>query len=264
MNQSINVHIAGAGVWSPEFTDMEELSRFMSGAESGEPANAPKPERIPPRERRRAPLSVKIAVEVAEQACRAASMDPETPAVVFASAMGDTSITDYMCTVLAQNPELISPIKFHNSVHNAPAGYWAISTVCQQANSAICSYEHTLPILLLEAATQCFVEQRPVLAAMYDVPTPEPLNDIRKIDIPLGLALVLTPEQDNQPRLAVQIGDGQVDWPESDHVSLHDMAAANPAGTGMPVLESLLMQSALDTRYPLAGNKHLKVQIHHG
>jgi hypothetical protein len=56
---------------------------------------------------------------------------------VFASAHGDLSINDYMCGTLASDPTVLSPTKFHNSVHNAAVGYWTIGVGCMAASNSV-------------------------------------------------------------------------------------------------------------------------------
>ena len=56
---------------------------------------------------------------------------------MFASTYGDLAITDYMCSTLAKAPMTLSPTRFHNSVHNAAAGYWSIATACRQPYCAL-------------------------------------------------------------------------------------------------------------------------------
>ena len=90
--------------------------------------SSPKPQAVPPKERRRAGLMINLAVEVAHQACENAGVDKTVIPSVFVSALGDTAITDYMCRKLSQPEKMLSPTKFHNSVHNAPSGYWTISS----------------------------------------------------------------------------------------------------------------------------------------
>ena len=79
---------------------------------------------------------VAVALEVALAACRAADRDPATLPSVFASTHGDLAITDYMCETLATDPTAVSPTKFHNSVHNAAAGYWTIGAGCVRPGGA--------------------------------------------------------------------------------------------------------------------------------
>ena len=66
----------------------------------------PSPQLLAPNERRRAPDTVAVALEVALAACTAAGRDPRTLPSVFASTHGDLAITDYMCATLAERPAL--------------------------------------------------------------------------------------------------------------------------------------------------------------
>ena len=127
--------ITGIGAWGGQFQNWSQLQAILAGAQLPKPdkPNSPKPEIIPANERRRAPLPVKLAVEVSWQATRAAQVDPQATACTFASGLGDTEITDYMCRALNTAEKVLSPTKFHNSVHNAAAGYWTISTGCMKA-----------------------------------------------------------------------------------------------------------------------------------
>ena len=57
-------------------------------------------------------------------------MQPAELASVFATTHGDLAITDYLCANLLESPLHTSPTRFHNSVHNAAAGYWCIAVGC--------------------------------------------------------------------------------------------------------------------------------------
>ncbi|MEJ0008028.1 MAG: beta-ketoacyl synthase chain length factor [Steroidobacteraceae bacterium] len=109
MSTRLEVGVAGFAVWNP--TD----------------ASRPQPSLLPPNERRRAPDTVAVALEVAQAACLNAGRDPAQLPTVFASTYGDLAITDYMCSTLARAPLTLSPTRFHNSVHNAASGYWSIA-----------------------------------------------------------------------------------------------------------------------------------------
>ena len=52
------------------------------------------------------------------------------------------------------SPHTISPTRFHNSVHNAAAGYWTIGAGCMQATTALSAYDATFAEGLLEALAQ--------------------------------------------------------------------------------------------------------------
>jgi len=127
---NIDVVIEGVGVWSPALPGWQASQDVLTG--KAEPVMAvgarPTASLLAPAERRRAPDSVLLALEVAEQAAKMAAREGSTLRGVFASDHGDLGINDYLCATLTQAPEQLSPTKFHNSVHNAPAGYWAIAT----------------------------------------------------------------------------------------------------------------------------------------
>jgi len=66
---------------------------------------------------------VKLALEwVCRQTTRA-GVEPATLPSVFASSGGDGHNCHEICQALSLEERLISPTRFHNSVHNAAAGY---------------------------------------------------------------------------------------------------------------------------------------------
>ena len=132
-SQSLDLQceLVGIGAWGPGFNDWPTLKQLLlsdSLEQSNLETSTPKPEVIPANERRRAPLPVKAAVDVSWQALQQSGIPSDQVACVFGSGLGDTEITDYMCRVLTTPEKQLSPTKFHNSVHNAAAGYWTIST----------------------------------------------------------------------------------------------------------------------------------------
>jgi len=165
------LQLIGLGTWSSKHGNWQE---FCAGVSAGEWPDEVKlqPDLIPPRERRRAPQLVKMATEVMDQACKMANLPPDDIAVVFSSTMGDMQITDYMCTALAQTPKLVSPTRFHNSVHNAAPGYWSITTGAFCPASAVSAYEYTSTMALLEACIQAVEESTPVLCVTQEVAAP--------------------------------------------------------------------------------------------
>src|SRR5204863_4637086 len=132
-----------------------------------------------------------IALEVAAKACTAAGRDPAALASVFASTHGDLAISDYLCETLAGTATLLSPTKFHNSVHNAAAGYWTIGNICVKPSTALTAFQHTFASGLLEALTQVACEQAPVLYVAYDMPSRGPMATVTASRGLIGAALVL-------------------------------------------------------------------------
>jgi hypothetical protein len=191
----IRVHVEGIGLWAPRLPGWEVARPVLAGEADAPDVAAPRPSPalLPPNERRRAPDTVAISLEVGSQACAMAGRDPATLPCVFASTHGDLAVTDYMCETLATTPALISPTKFHNSVHNAAAGYWTIATGCMAPYTAISAYRYTFAQGLLEAMTQACSDGVSVLYVAYDIAARGPLANVAPSEGLLAVALVLTP-----------------------------------------------------------------------
>ncbi len=186
--------LAGVGIWSERFADWEQFAAVVRG----HPVEAqPKPlaERIPARDRRRAPMFVRMGVEVMDQACRMAAVEASSVATVFGSSLGDVEITDYMCSTVADEPRSLSPTRFHNSVHNACTGYWSIAAGSHCSANAVSAYEHSPAIALLEGAIQAIEERVAVLVAFQEMRATHAFESIFPAREPLAVALLLMPEQ---------------------------------------------------------------------
>jgi hypothetical protein len=99
----MNFRLTGIGIWGPGLSSWNDVRTLVaSDADTlPDPFEAPRPDAIPARERRRAGLTINLAVEVMHQACAMSGVSTDRVATVFASAMGDTDVTDYMCRKLA-------------------------------------------------------------------------------------------------------------------------------------------------------------------
>lgn len=190
---ALRVWVEGVGLWSPQLADFAALQGVLGDGMPPPPPARPAAARLPPNERRRAPESVLLAVEVAGQAVAMSARDAATLACVFASSHGDQPITDYMCATLAQAPAELSPIRFHNSVHNAPVGYWTIASGCHAPSTAVAAQRASFGAGLLEAASQALAEQRAVLLVCSDIGGDGPLREVIGCEQAFGCALVLAP-----------------------------------------------------------------------
>jgi hypothetical protein len=259
----VKLSITGIGIWARGARNWEEFSRRLTTKDEqwGDEWSVPIPAQIPGRERRRAPLLVKLAVEVAHQACDMAAIDKQKISSVFASAMGDTEITDYMCKTLAGPNKILSPTRFHNSVHNAPAGYWSISTGNNAPSSSVASSRESFPTALLEASVMSTVESRNVLLVITDNEGIFPLGNVYRISETFGVALVLSERTDDSGQwpLSIDHCSGQADWPELTDSRLRDLYAGNPAARCLALLEALSGPEPSVTKWPLSDATHLKV-----
>ncbi|WP_343225618.1 beta-ketoacyl synthase chain length factor [Novilysobacter antarcticus] len=220
--------IEGVGFWTTGLPAWDSARDFVREGRLPEaPPARPSPQLLAPNERRRAPGTVAVALEVALAACEVAGRDPASLPSVFASTHGELAITDYMCATLADQPATISPTRFHNSVHNAAAGYWSIGTGATAATTAISAYQATFAQGLLEALVQLATGVPAVLLVAYDGPSIGPLGKVSPSAGLLGGALVLSNrERAGATRLAATLTDG-------DAPSTAGPLAARDAGNAM-------------------------------
>jgi hypothetical protein len=241
MSAALELGIEGIGVWSPELPNWQAARAAL--AENVEIAalstTRPAPSLLPPTERRRAPEAVLIAVDVAQQACAMAGREPRDLVHVFASAYGDLAVNDYLCATLARAPLEVSPTRFHNSVHNAAAGYWAIATGCMHGSTALSAGAATFGAGLLEAALLAQRTSAPVLLSAYDVAAVGPLRDAIACRSPFAVGLVLAPPS---PRACAHIRLRPRSAPAqlaSESGVLHANHRDNPAAASLPLLTAL-------------------------
>jgi hypothetical protein len=189
-------YVQGLAFWASRLPGWDVAAPVLRGESlpPGQMAPRPTPALLAPTERRRAPDSVAVALEIALRACESAGIDPQATASVFASTDGDLSINDYMSSTLATTPLQVSPIRFHNSVHNAAAGYWTIGTASHAPYTAVSAFEDTFGEGLLEALSQAACGQCPVLLAAYDIEARGPLATIVPSRGIVGAGLVVSPQ----------------------------------------------------------------------
>jgi len=260
----IALRIEGVDVWAPDMPGWDVARMRLCGKVESPPPGPARlaPSLLPAGERRRAPESVLMAVGVAQQACARAAREPAQLAHVFASANGDLAVTDYLCTTLAQAPLEVSPTKFHNSVHNAPAGYWAIAAGCRESSTAISAGDATFSTGLFEAALFADSEACPVLLVAYDIAAPGALRDVAACDVPFAAAFVLAPDDGSgggmarlrlTPRAQASLA------PETG--LLHASYPNNPAARCVPLLTALALGRSAQLALPLSAQLALAMEI---
>ncbi|HMR03817.1 MAG TPA: beta-ketoacyl synthase chain length factor, partial [Candidatus Competibacter phosphatis] len=134
---------------------------------------------LPANERRRTTATVKLALQVAQEAALHADIDPSTTPTVLASSGGDSEVLDKICAALTLPDRPVSPTHFHHSVHNTPAGYWSIATRCAAASLSLSAYDDSFAAGLMEAAALAWTDRTRVLLVAYDLPSPFPLSERR-------------------------------------------------------------------------------------
>ncbi|RZL08136.1 MAG: hypothetical protein EOP40_14065 [Rubrivivax sp.] len=238
------LYVEGIALWSPLLPGWTAAAPALQGlptpAAEAPPASRPSPALLAANERRRAPDGVLVALEVAAAAVAMAGRDPATLPSVFTSAHGDLAVVDALCSTLASDPALLSPTRFHHSVHNAASGYWAIATGCHAPSSAVAGFDASFALGLLEAATQAATDGTPVLLAGFDTDARGALASVTRSRGLLGVALVLAPERSAATRAVLE---WRVQPGSAPPIALQSPAAQALAGNAMadalPLFEAL-------------------------
>ena len=257
------VYLAGMGIVAPGFSGQQQACSVLSGEAKWQPADMEKlvPTCLPANERRRTTALIKLAIQVAQQAVDQET-DIESPATVFASSDGDFSIVDKICNALCEADKNVSPTQFHNSVHNAPAGYWAIAAKCQLPSTSISAGDASFAAGLLEAMTQVHASQQPLLYIGYDYPAPFPLDEKRHFEFPFGIAMLLTAE-----KLSVslaELSDIEISNATSSSCDAEELVAiqnGNPMANALPLLESIYRGESKRIYLPYYDKQTLGIEV---
>jgi len=260
---TLRIGIAGVGLLGPGLSHRSTGAPLLRTPSDWKPAPTvvPAPDRLPPTERRRASVAVKAAVNVADQATAMAGVDPAQVATVFTSASGDPSICHAMCEALAKPERVLSPTRFTNSVHNAPAGYWHIAVQSRRASTSLAAYDASANAGLLEAAAQCVSGQAPVLLVACDTPYPEPLHALRPLPDVFALALLLVPDGASAPWHLQVAAATEEPVTHCDGAGLEILRAGIPAARLLPLLQALARNQNTAMRIE-AGGLDLALQVH--
>ena len=217
---------------------------------------------LPANERRRTTRLIDLTLQAGQEAVAQAGIDPKDVCAVFASSEGDGEIIDKLCTALALPNRSVSPTLFHNSVHNAPAGYWSIATAGRLPSVSLSAYDDTFSVGLLTAATLALAEQAAVLLVAYDCPLPFPLSEKRRLSGPFATALLLSPHAIAPlwARLQLQLATtGEED--RLDQIELERLRLGNPAARSLPLLRALAAGAAATVVLPYSVNHKLMIGL---
>ncbi|WP_115051060.1 beta-ketoacyl synthase chain length factor [Xanthomonas arboricola] len=229
--------LEGIGFWTQGLPSWDAAAAFVRDGTLQDTGARPAPQLLAANERRRAPDTVAVSLEAALAACTAAGREPASLPSIFTSTYGDLAISDYMCTTLASDPLAISPTKFHNSVHNAAAGYWTIGAGAMTPATAISASLGSFAQGLLEALVQRAAGMDAVLLAGYDARSVGPLGRVAPSQGLLGGALVLgAPGQAGKPQLRAWLDDGT---PTPGEGPLSRQVAGNAMAPMLPLFDLL-------------------------
>jgi hypothetical protein len=265
--------VEAVGLMAPGLAGWAASQAVLAGQRpyAAEPMPATMATLLPANERRRVTATIKLALQVAQEAMDRAALTPGpspggrgelSVATVFASSGGDSEVLDKICMALAQPDRPVSPTHFHQSVHNTPAGYWAIATGCMRPSLSLSAYDGSFAAGLREAAALAWADQARVLLVVYDLPMPFPLAERRQIVAPFAVALLLNPVAtvDRLALLRLASGAGEQPADRLDDEGLERLRAGNPAARSLPLLRAIARRVAERVTLPAGDDATLSVE----
>jgi Beta-ketoacyl synthase, N-terminal domain len=257
------VFIESAGLAAAGLPSWQEGRATLRGERPYNDAPLPPhtPSTLPLNERRRATPAIRLAFQAAEDATKTSTAPAASLASVFASSDAELSIIHRICLALTTTQRLISPTDFHNSVHNAAAGYWSIAAGARAASTTISAHDGTFGAGLLEACLQVLADDCDVLLVAFDLPAPEPLHAARCIASPAAVALVLTRHATAQSLAALTCATTDEEETQLEDIALEQLRVGNPATRALPLLQSLALRRFGRVVLPMGPGTALAVEL---
>lgn len=239
---SLAARVAGVGMLGPGLASWSEARRLLADTSAWQPTDTviPSPDVLPAVERRRAGKCVRLALAAGLAAAADAGREPKELAAIFTSSTGDGENLHAICETLASDDPMISPTRFHNSVHNAPAGYWGIATGAMHPSDCVAAYDASFAAGLIEAVARVSTDGAlDALLVSYDAPYPEPLNATRPVSGCFAVGLLLEAPGTSRAGRAIAI-DTTGDAPtQMDDARLESVRRGIPAARSLPLLALL-------------------------
>lgn len=256
--ESLSVIAPGLAGWDKSRAILAGDSEYQAG-----PLLPFSPDILPVNERRRITPTIRIALQAATEALQASNHAPNELLTVFSSNNGDLDISDRICSALSKPEFPVSPTDFHNSVHNAPAGYWAIGSQCHLPSTSISAGRASFVAGLLEAVTQALCGSQPVLLVCYELPAPDTLSDLWNVDQPFAVGLLIHKRQSSNSlgKLSLKLVDAEVAGIDTRNPALRPLLNGNSAAQSLPLLETIAIGKADSCRIPYLDNRHLMVEF---
>lgn len=261
----IELWIEGVGVYAPGLVGWAQAAPVLAGQQPYAPVAPPKlaPALLPADVRRRTTEHIRLAIEVASEALRHAQADGAALWSVFATSESDGAISHNIYEEVAKAVPEISPTRFHNSVTNAPAGYWCMAVQSRAPSTSLSGFDASFGAGLIEAGVQVGTERCSVMLVAHDAPFPEPLHSARPISAPFGVALVLAPARSARSlaRLTVAIEPTLHALSRLPDGGLDGLRTGNPAARCLPLLAALARHEAGELFLPYVHSQALRVNV---
>lgn len=258
-----SVYLNAVGVVAPGIGNWPACRSVLTGCQDYEPAPIPlfSPDSLPANQRRRITPTIRIAMQAATEAVQSCGIAADMVATVFTTSNGDLDISNRICTALTLPERPVSPTDFHNSVHNAPAGYWTIGSHCRLPSTSISASQASFAAGLLESITQVLFDGNPVLLVAYDLPPPQVFANPTTVTVPFAAALLLSSRHDNDclAKLTAQpVAHAAASTLKT--AALEDIRLGSPAAQALLLLELLARQTPANCVLPYLDASGLLVE----
>ncbi|WHZ09768.1 MAG: 3-oxoacyl-[ACP] synthase [Burkholderiaceae bacterium] len=259
----LRIHIDGIGLYGPGLNGWAQASEVLRGQATYREAGLvlPAPDALPPAERRRVSLPLKLAMAAGFDAVRNAGADAGTLATVFSSGESDGDNCHHLLESLAAPQRAMSPTRFHNSVHNMAAGYWGIATGSMAASTSLCAYDASFAAGLLEAATQVVTTERPRLLVVFDTVYPPPLHAVRPLPCSFGLGLMLSPVRSKATQASITVTLADAVPTRMVEAELERLRRQVPTARSLPLLERIARGEAGEVVIDYLEDLQLRVNL---
>lgn len=260
---TLTAFVNGVSLIGPGLPNWPDSTSILSGKMpyQAQTTVLPAPMILAAAERRRSGQLVKLTLAVGLEAAEAAGEDPATLTCVYTSSSGDGKNCHEICSTLASDDRQISPTRFHNSVHNAAAGYWSIATGARTPISVLCAYDASFSAGLLEAVTQVVADNVSTIMIAADTAYPEPLNHVRPMPDSLGIGIVLSPAKNQHTIAKLQIRLTDAPASKLAHHALDGLRTAIPAARGLPLLTAIAQRETTTTTLDYLDHQRLSVKV---
>lgn len=238
----VSAWITGIGVLGPGLDGWRSAQSVFRGDTEWDITETPRAaaDLLPPNERRRAGAAIRLALHVAREAVESSRYDVKTLPTVFSSCHGDIQIAQKNCQTLSAENPYVSPTLFHNSVHNAPSGYWHIATESQQPSNSISGGNESFALGLIESLAM-LSSATSVLLVCSDSALPKAFQEFDPITIDFGVAVLLTKEKPNTSLGRLGISENAEAKSKYAPTLINEMMASNPAARSLPLLQGIVL-----------------------
>jgi hypothetical protein len=260
------VYVESVGLFGTGFESWVQGAAILRGEQLFVPTDSPlpSPEWLPPAERRRTSDIIRLALCAGREALTTANQSITDTYTVFSSSGGSGEVIHQICESLATPEREVSPTRFHNSVHNAPAGYWGIATRNEWPSTSLCAHDASFAAGVLEAVSQASQCTQPVLLLVHDLRYPEPLNGVRAVMGLFSVALLLRATRTSEAKFSIDVSFAPVESSVSaiNNVALENFRTTNPAARSLPLLAAFAKRANENVILENVNGTRLMLEVH--